>query len=118
MRILAHYGQLLREQKALYPTMSQSKYIIFMKVHFSICHQLMTYIKIVILVFGPAFRQEFLRRMTHSCFDETHNRMEYFFKSLPSKTINEEATISQMWEHEDLPLFLLENGSVSLKYTL
>ena len=27
VRILAHYGQLLREQKALYPTMSQSKWI-------------------------------------------------------------------------------------------
>ena len=44
--------------------------------------------------------------------------MEYFFKSLPSKVINEEAAISQMWEHEDLPLFLIENGSVSLKYAL
>ena len=69
-------------------------------------------------MFGNAFRQDFLRRMTHSFYDQTHDRVEYFFKDLPSKIINEEATVSQMWEHEELPLFLLENGSTSLKYTL
>ena len=69
-------------------------------------------------MFGGAFRQEYLRRMVHSFYDEQNNRMEYYFKDKPSKVINDEATISQMWEHEDLPLFLLENGSTSTKYTL
>ena len=69
-------------------------------------------------MFGDAFRQEYLRRMTVTYFNEETGKSEYFFKDIPSKEINDEATISEMWSHEDVPLFLLENGSTSLKYNI
>ena len=69
-------------------------------------------------MFGSAFRQDYLRRMTSSYYNTETAKSEYFFKHIPSKTINEEATVSEMWTHEDVPLFLLENGAISTKYTL
>ena len=56
--------------------------------------------------------------MTHSYYDETSQKSEYFFKDCPSKVINGEAAVEGMYTKEDVPLFLLENGSVSLEYTL
>ena len=56
--------------------------------------------------------------MTFNHYNEETKKMEYYFRSIPSKVITSDATLEEMWTHDELPLFLLENGSTSLEYTL
>ena len=54
--------------------------------------------------------------MTFSHCEEGSKVVDYFFRSkAPSKVINSEATVEGMWMDDDVPSFLLENGSISLK---
>ena len=69
-------------------------------------------------MFGAAFRQEYLRRMTFQHYNEETDEMEYYFKNIPSKEINDEATLEEMWTEDEMPSFLLETGFVSLKYDM
>ena len=61
-------------------------------------------------MYGPKLRDDFLRRFTYSCYNEDTKKDEYYFKSIPSRVINDVATIEGMWTDDDCPNFLLEDG--------
>ena len=70
----------------------------------------------IILVFGARLRQDFCKRFTFQYFNEDTRKTEYFFKTIPSKIINDVSTLEGMWTLDEVPEFILERGDIDRPY--